>query len=69
MSFIADGNGDFTKALDVGLDLSAGGLGFRCRRFSMLIQDGKVTQINDEKGPKMTDLSKVSQILNQLKKK
>jgi peroxiredoxin len=69
MTFIADGNGELTKALEVGLDLSAGGLGFRCRRFSMLIQDGKVIQFNDEQGPKMTDLSKVSQILTQLKKK
>ena len=68
MSWIADGNGEFTKALDVGIDLSAGGLGQRCRRFSMLIKDGKVVQFNDEQGPKMTDLSKVAQIMSQLKK-
>ena len=67
LTFIADSNGDFTKALDTGADLSAAGLGFRSRRFSMYIKDGKVEQFNDEKGPKMTDLSKVANILQQLK--
>lgn len=69
ISYIADGNGDLTKALNVGLDLSAAGLGTRCKRFSLLIENGKVTQFNDEQGPKMTDISRVSQVLSQLKKK
>lgn len=67
LAFIADSNGDFTKALDAGADLSAAGLGFRSRRFSMYIKDGKVEQFNDEKSPKMTDLSRVPHILQQLK--
>ena len=54
------------KLLDAGTDLSGAGLGFRCRRFSMLIQDGKVAQFNDEKGAKMTELSRVAHILSQL---
>jgi len=56
------------KQLDAGVDLSAAGLGFRCRRFSMLIENGKVVQFNDEKGAKMTELSRVAHILSQLKK-
>ena len=69
IGYLADGNAEFTKALDAGLDLSAAGLGFRSRRFSLLIEDGKVVQFNDEQGPKLTDVSKVSQILGQLKNK
>ena len=65
LSFIADDSGAFIKALDAGVDLGDKGLGYRSRRFSMLIKDGKVVQFNDEKGPGMTDLSRVSKIISQ----
>eukprot|EP01015_Nassula_variabilis_P029051 TRINITY_DN616_c0_g1_i7.p3 TRINITY_DN616_c0_g1~~TRINITY_DN616_c0_g1_i7.p3 ORF type:complete len:183 (+),score=36.13 TRINITY_DN616_c0_g1_i7:206-754(+) len=68
VAYIADGSGTFTKQLDAGCDLSAKGLGFRTRRFSALVENGKITTVNDEKGPGMTDLSRVSNILGQLKK-
>ncbi len=67
ITYIADGSGDLIKTLYLETDLRAAGLGIRARRFSLLIKDGKVVQLNDEKGPKMTDLSRVSQILSQLK--
>jgi glutaredoxin/glutathione-dependent peroxiredoxin len=47
---MADGSADFAKALGLTLDLSAKGLGLRSGRFSMLVKDGVVTQLNDEKG-------------------
>jgi len=49
--------------------LSAAGLGTRSRRFSMVIKNGEVVEFNDEKGPQMTDLSRVVNVLNQLKNK
>jgi len=67
VSFIADPNGEFIKKLDVTTDLSAAGLGIRSRRFSLVAKDGEVVQFNDEKGPGMTDLSRVANILTQLK--
>ena len=67
LSFIADDSGEFIKALDAGVNLGDKGLGYRSRRFSMLIKDGKVVQFNDEKGPGMTDMSRVTKVLSQAK--
>src|SRR6476660_8804851 len=39
---LADGSGDFTRALGLELDLSKGGLGVRSKRYSMLVDDGVV---------------------------
>lgn len=69
VSWIADGNGDFAKALNVGVDLKKAGLGARCRRFTMIIENNKVIEFNDEKGPEMTDLSRVHTVLSQIKRK
>jgi glutaredoxin/glutathione-dependent peroxiredoxin len=46
IEFLADGNGDFAKALDLTLDGSAGGLGLRSQRYSMLVEDGVVKKLN-----------------------
>ncbi len=51
VDFLADGNGDFAKAIDLALDLSGNGMGTRSRRYSMLVDDGVVKNINvDEPG-------------------
>ena len=47
---MADGSAEFAKALGLTLDLTAKGLGLRSGRFSMLVKDGVVTQLNDEQG-------------------
>lgn len=39
LKFLADGSSEFTKALDLQLDLSEKGLGFRSRRYSLLVDD------------------------------
>lgn len=46
--FIADGSGTFTKALGLEFDLTKGGLGMRSHRYSMLVDDGVVKQLNLE---------------------
>ncbi len=45
---MADGSGTYTKALGLELDLIARGLGMRCQRFSMLVDDGVVKTLNIE---------------------
>jgi glutaredoxin/glutathione-dependent peroxiredoxin len=46
---LADGSGDFTRAVGLELDLTKGGLGKRSQRYSMLVDNGVVTQLNVEK--------------------
>lgn len=48
VTMLADGNGDFVKALDLEMDGSKFGLGQRGQRFSMVVKDGVVTQLNVE---------------------
>ncbi len=48
ITMLADGNGDFAKAVGLELDLTGGGLGKRGQRFSMVVNDGKVEQLNVE---------------------
>ncbi|RHY29532.1 hypothetical protein DYB32_007586 [Aphanomyces invadans] len=45
---IADGDAEFTKALDLVLDLVGKGLGVRSQRYSLLVQDGVIKTINIE---------------------
>src|SRR3984893_18262133 len=48
IEFLADGNGDFAKAIDMTLDGSANGLGIRSKRYAMLVEDGVVKKLNIE---------------------
>jgi glutaredoxin/glutathione-dependent peroxiredoxin len=61
--FICDGTAALTNALEAGIDLSAHSLGFRTRRFTALVDNGTITQVNDEKGGALTDISKADTIL------
>ena len=47
---LADGSAAFAQATGLTLDLSDKGLGLRSGRYSLLVKDGVVTQLNDEKG-------------------
>lgn len=50
VTMLADGNGEFVKALGLTMDGSGFGLGQRGQRFSMVVDDGTVTQLNVEQG-------------------
>lgn len=56
---LADGNGDYTKALGLELDASGFGLGIRGKRFSIVVNDGVADQVNvDEGGYDLTSAEK-----------
>ncbi|MGD0895445.1 MAG: peroxiredoxin [Acidimicrobiales bacterium] len=48
---LADGNGEFTRALGLDVDLSASGLGVRSQRYAAVVDDGVVTYLGIEPGP------------------
>ena len=50
VQMIADGNGDFTRALGLELDGSGFGLGQRSQRFSLIAENGVITHLNLEEG-------------------
>ena len=64
--FLADGSAVLTKALGLENDMSAGGMGIRSKRYSMLIEDGKVTQLNVEDTPGKAEISGAATLLGQL---
>ena len=43
-----DGSADFARVTGLELDLTAKGFGVRCKRFSMVVNDGKVESLNLE---------------------
>jgi len=47
---LADGNGDYARALGLGLDASGFGMGQRSQRFAMVVNDGVVEQLHVETG-------------------
>lgn len=47
---LADGNGAFAKAMGLELDASGFGMGARSQRYSMLVKDGVIEQLNVEEG-------------------
>jgi peroxiredoxin (alkyl hydroperoxide reductase subunit C) len=43
---VGDGDAEFTKAAGLDLDLTGRGLGLRCQRFSMIVDDGVVQSLS-----------------------
>jgi peroxiredoxin len=62
---LADGNGDFTRSLGLDMDASKYGMGRRSQRFSMLIDNGVVKQLNIEE-PGAFSISSAEHMLQQL---
>ena len=63
---LADGNGDFTKAVGLELDASKFGMGSRSQRYSMIVKDGVVQKLNVESGGEFR-VSAADYMLEQLK--
>ena len=66
VSMLADGSGDFVRALGLELDLSKNGLGIRSKRYSMLVEDGTVKKLNLEPAPGKVEVSGGDTLLAQL---
>jgi len=62
---MGDGSATYTKALGLELDLNARGMGVRCQRFSMLVDDGVVKTLNIE-APGKFEVSDADTMLKQL---
>jgi peroxiredoxin len=62
---LADGSADYTKALGLEMDLINRGMGVRCQRFSMLVDDGVVKILNIE-APGKYEVSDAETMLRQI---
>ncbi|WP_230281707.1 MULTISPECIES: peroxiredoxin [unclassified Croceicoccus] len=65
VTMLADGNGDFAQALGLTMDGSGFGLGQRGQRWSMVVDDGTVTELNVE-DPGAFEKSTAEYMLGQL---
>ena len=66
IDFLADGNGDFAKAIEMTFDGSGNGLGTRSKRYSMLVEDGVVKKLNIEEAPGKVEVSGGDTLVKQL---
>ena len=66
VTFLSDGNGDFASAIGMDMDLSMGGMGVRSKRYSMIVDDGKVTALNVEDNPGEATKSGAANLMGQL---
>lgn len=62
---LADGNGEFTRAVGLEMDGSAFGMGIRSQRYAAVLEDGVVKSIFVEKGPGL-DVSSADSVLASL---
>ncbi len=65
ITMLADGNGDFAKAVGLTMDGSKFGMGTRGQRYSMLVDDGIVKQLNVEE-PGAFNVSSADYMLERL---
>lgn len=65
VTMLADGNGAFAKAVGLEMDGSKFGMGTRGQRFSMIVNDGVVEELNVE-GPGEFKVSSAEHMLGQL---
>jgi peroxiredoxin len=63
---LADGSGEFARALGLELDLSKAGLGVRSKRYSMLVDNGVVKALNVEAQPAQVEASSAEAMLKSL---
>ncbi len=66
INMYADAAGELSQALGLTFDAPARGLLNRSLRYSMLVEDGKVTQLNVEESPGVCELSAGETLLEQL---
>ena len=65
ITMLSDGNGAFAEALGLDMDASKFGMGKRSQRYSMIVNDGAIEQLNVE-GPGEYHASSAEHMLDQL---
>jgi peroxiredoxin len=66
IEYLADGNGEFAKAVDLTVDASGNGLGIRSKRYAMVVEDGVVKALNVEDSPGKAEVSSAENLLKAL---
>ena len=64
LRYLTDANAEFAKA--IGMDIDLGPMGKRSQRYSMLVKDGIVSELNLEESPGEADTSGAATLLSQL---
>jgi peroxiredoxin len=62
VTMVADGNGEFTRAVGLEMDGSGFGMGTRSQRYAMVVEDGTVTALHVE-APTKFEVSSAEAIL------
>jgi glutaredoxin/glutathione-dependent peroxiredoxin len=65
VTMLADGNGDYAKALGLEMDARGFGMGLRGQRFAVIVNDGVATHVNVE-APREFRVSAADYVLGQL---
>jgi glutaredoxin/glutathione-dependent peroxiredoxin len=63
IEFLADGSGNWAKALGLTADLTERGLGVRSQRYAMVVEDGVVKTLHIEDSPGKAEISGVENLL------
>ena len=66
IKFLADGNGDFAKAIGLEMDGSPIGFGLRSKRYAMLVEDGVVKALHIEDKPGKAEISSAEKLLAEI---
>src|SRR5579883_3000529 len=66
IEYLADGSGNFAKAMGLTLDMTERGLGVRSQRYCMVVDDGVVKTLNIEDGPGKAEISGADNLLKSL---
>ena len=66
VGFLSDPYAEFAKSLGLEIDISPASLGVRSKRYSMIVDDGKVTAFNLEDNPGQAIQSAADKILETL---
>jgi glutaredoxin/glutathione-dependent peroxiredoxin len=68
IEMLADGSGDFVRALGLEIDLSGFGLGVRSKRYAMLVDNGVVKVLNIDESPPVHDKSSAETLCSMIDK-
>jgi peroxiredoxin len=66
IEFLADGSGNWAKALGLTADLTERGLGVRSQRYAMVVEDGVVKTLNVEDAPGKAEMSGADNLMKSL---